>query len=115
MFNVTIDDEYIINDEGTSEGTQVKYKKDGFWYKKDHRGNEGLCEYLASKFLTSTSLSEDEYIEYEKGTINGSAGCRSKDFIKDGNTELITLYRLYRNETGTSVPRMRPPGMFMNI
>ena len=106
MFNVIIDDEYLINDEGTSEGTQIKYKKEGFWYKKDNRGHEGLCEYLASRFLSFTSLSKDEYIDYEEGTVNGSAGCRSQDFIKDNTTELITLYRLYRNETGSDLAKI---------
>ena len=55
MFNVIIDDEYLINDEGTSEGTQIKYKKEGFWYKKDNRGHQGLREYLAARFVSFTS------------------------------------------------------------
>ena len=99
-FKVILDEEYIIKDEGTSEGTQIKYRKDGYWYKLDNRGNEGLCEYLASKFLTFTSLSDDEYVLYEQGMINNTHGCRSEDFIKDTGRELVTLYRLYKNETG---------------
>ena len=33
MFNVEIDDRYIVTQEGTSEGTQKKYKKGDYWYK----------------------------------------------------------------------------------
>lgn len=40
MFSENIGNDYIVIQEGTSEGTQVKYKKDGYWYKKDNRGNE---------------------------------------------------------------------------
>ena len=59
MFRENVGNEYIIFQEGTSEGTQVKYRKDGFWYKKDNRGNEGLTEYLVSHFLEFTSLGKD--------------------------------------------------------
>lgn len=34
MFSENIGNDYIVIQEGTSEGTQVKYKKDGYWYKK---------------------------------------------------------------------------------
>lgn len=81
MFKEKIGNEYIVIQEGASEGTQIKYKKDNFWYKKDNRGQEGLTEYLVSKFLEFTSLRKSEYISYEKGTINGCSGCRSKNFL----------------------------------
>lgn len=41
MFCENIESQYIVMQEGTSEGTQIKYKKDGYWYKKDSRGKEG--------------------------------------------------------------------------
>lgn len=41
MFEEQIDNEYIVIQEGTSEETQVKYKKGEYWYKKDNRGQEG--------------------------------------------------------------------------
>ena len=41
MFKEEIGNEFIVIQEGTSEGTQIKYRKDGFWYKKDNRGHEG--------------------------------------------------------------------------
>jgi hypothetical protein len=99
MFSETISNEYIVNQNGTSDGTQIKYFKGGYWYKEDNRGNEGLAEYLASGLLTFSSLSPNEYVIYEQGTINGKNGCRSKNFLHS-NEELITLYRLYYTEYG---------------
>lgn len=34
MFKEEIGNEFIVIQEGTSEGTQIKYRKDGFWYKR---------------------------------------------------------------------------------
>ena len=81
MFKEEIGNEFIVIQEGTSEGTQIKYRKDGFWYKKDNRGHEGRAEYLVSKFMEFTSLKTSEYVTYEEGTINGSSGCRSRNFL----------------------------------
>lgn len=102
MFKVELDNEYIIHDEGTSEGTQIKYKKDGFWYKLDRDGHEGRVEYLASKLLSFSDLKDYEYIIYEQGLINGKTGCRSADYLKQGEN-FITLYRLYYNEFGKNL------------
>ena len=102
MFCENIEKQYIVMQEGTSEGTQIKYKKDGYWYKKDSRGNEGLTEYLVSELMRYTSLKDEEYIKYENGTINGISGCRSKNFLKR-DQELITFYRLYYNEMGKNL------------
>ncbi|MCD8015597.1 MAG: hypothetical protein LUG99_21045 [Lachnospiraceae bacterium] len=99
MFQEEISEEYIVSQTGTSEGTQIKYKKGDYWYKKDRNGREGLAEYLASKLLTFTNLAPSEYVLYEQGTINGNAGCRSRNFLLPGE-EFITLYRLYYNEFG---------------
>ena len=99
MFTEQIDSTYIVTQTGTSEGTQVKYLKDGYWYKMDNRGREGLAEFLVSGLLTFTDLKPEEYVLYEHGLINGKTGCRSANFLKEGE-ELITLYRLYYNEFG---------------
>ena len=80
MFSENIGNDYIVIQEGTSEGTQVKYKKDGYWYKKDNRGNEGRA-------------------------INGKSGCRSKNFL-DEEEELVTFYRLYYNEVGKDLSKV---------
>ena len=99
MFNEKIDEKYIVMQEGTSEGTQIKYYKDGYWYKKDKNGAEGLSEYLASKLLTYSDLDNGEYVIYEQGFINGKPGCRSRNFLH-ADEELVTIYRLYFNEHG---------------
>ena len=89
MFKEEIGNEFIVIQEGTSEGTQIKYRKDGFWYKKDNRGHEGRAEYLVSKFMEFTTLQENEFISYEEGTINGKSGCRSKNFLDEEEEENI--------------------------
>lgn len=105
MFSEKISKEYIVKQQGTSEGTQIKYKKGDYWYKKDKSGCEGLVEYLVSNFLGYTNLNAEEYVVYEYGTINGEKGCRSKNFLKS-NEELITLYRLYFNEYGRDLSQV---------
>jgi hypothetical protein len=99
MFNERIDASYIVKQEGTSEGTQIKYYKNGYWYKKDNRGHEGLTEYLVSTLLKFSDLKSNEYVIYEQGYINEISSCRSRNFLKTGE-ELVTLYRLYYNEFG---------------
>lgn len=104
MFSENIGNDYIVIQEGTSEGTQVKYKKTDIGI-KDNRGNEGRAEYLVSKFMQFTTLQENEFISYEEGTINGKLGCRSKNFL-DEEEELVTFYRLYYNEVGKDLSKV---------
>lgn len=105
MFYEKISNEYIVMQEGTSEGTQIKYRKDGYWYKKDSRGHEGRAEYLASRLLDFSTLGREEYIQYEEGMINECSGCRSRNFLGDG-MELITFYRLYYNAVGKNLAQV---------
>lgn len=105
MFTEKISNEYIVAQQGTSEGTQVKYKQGNYWYKKDNRGHEGLVEYLVSNFLKYTDLESEDFVMYEYGTINGQSGCRSRNFLKN-NEELVTLYRLYFNEYGKDLSQV---------
>ncbi|MCD8232710.1 MAG: hypothetical protein LUD14_13085 [Clostridiales bacterium] len=99
MFQEEIGEEYLILQTGTSEGTQIKYKKGNYWYKTDCHGREGLAEYLASKLLTFSDLDSEEYVYYEQGMINGKPGCRSRNFLLPED-EFLTFYRLYYNEFG---------------
>ena len=105
MFSENIGSEYLVFMGGTSEGTQIKYKKGKYWYKKDSRGREGLTEYLVSKLLDFTDLDKEEYIHYEQGKINGVSGCRSENFLHEED-ELITFYRLYYNEFGKDLSQV---------
>lgn len=105
MFREKVEEEYIVTQVGTSEGTQIKYKKDGYWYKKDNRGREGLAEYLVSKLLTFSDIGSESYVLYEQGYINDISGCRSENFLQAGE-ELVTIYRLYYNEFGKDLSQV---------
>lgn len=100
MFDEDIPQEYAIAVNGFSEGTQIKYKKDSFWYKIDRLGEEGMVEYLVSNILRFSDLSDKEYVLYENGMINGRKGCRSKEFRENEYDSFVTYNRLYKNVTG---------------
>ena len=92
----------------SSKGNQLKFCRDGVWYKADYLGYEGLAEYTISKLLAFSDLSRDEYVDYELEQIeyNGNVynGCKSRDFT-DGRT-LITLERLFQSTYGIGLNRM---------
>ena len=48
----------------SSKGNQLKWKKDGYWYKADYTGYEGLAEYMVSYLLNFSSLERREYVLY---------------------------------------------------
>ena len=76
MFCEMIDDAFLVSMSGTSEGTQIKYYKDGYWYKKDSFGGEATAEYLSSRLLTFSDLSAGDYVTYECGNLNVSTSCQ---------------------------------------
>ena len=80
MFDVKIGKEFLVDTDGTSDGTQLKYFHDGFWYKEDSAEREGIVEYYVSRLLSFSTLPEKEYVEYEYGKINGKDGCRKQEF-----------------------------------
>ncbi len=41
----------LVMVQGSSKGTQPKYYENGYWYKVNQCGYEGLSEYLVSKVL----------------------------------------------------------------
>ena len=77
----------------------MKYFSDGYWYKTNNEGEEDIVEYLASKLLSFTDMSKDEYVVYERGLVNGKRACRSKTFITPEET-FVTLDRMHVNITG---------------
>lgn len=101
MFDLKLNDDLIVDIDGTSEGTQTKFYNKGYWYKTD-TFDEGFVEYLVSKLLTFSNLPKKSYVIYEYGKINGKNGCRSKDFLKPGY-ELITFERIHQRITGTKL------------
>ncbi len=96
---IEIGPEYLVQESGTSDGTQIKYFKDDKWYKVDRYGGEGQVEELVSHILALTTLPERDYVKYSQIIINEEAGCVSDNFLKQ-NESFITLYRLYSNMQG---------------
>lgn len=105
MFDVNLSEDKIVNIDGTSEGTQIKFYNDGWWYKTDIC-DEGVVEYLVSKLLTFSTLKKKDYVLYDYGKINGKNGCRSKNFLKAGY-ELITFDRIHQRITGRKLSSIR--------
>lgn len=98
MINYSIDRKFaVLSRADSSFGNQPKFKKDGFWYKYNNVGNEGLAEQLVSDVLSCSSITD--YVSYEYCSINGKLGCRSEDMLKDGET-LIPFSQLYYNING---------------
>ncbi len=89
-------------DRQSSKGNQLKFCRDGIWYKADYLGYEGLAEYVVSKLLGYSDLKKDEYVDYELEEIeyNGNIfkACKSRDFSNGWN--LITLERLFKKVYG---------------
>lgn len=92
----------------SSKGNQMKFERDGFWYKTDYLGYEGLAEYVVSLLLSFSTLGKDEFIRYDLEQIsyhgNVFHGCRSRDFL-DG-WQLITLERLLEQTYGQGMSRI---------
>ena len=72
----------------SSKGTQEKWLKDDYFYKRDFFGGEAEAEFLVSEFLKSCGIKD--YIPYEKV---GSDLCRSQNFIPEGGS-FVTMFRL---------------------
>ena len=94
-----LDDSFLVRTSGTSDGTQDKFCKDGFWFKVDRYGGEGLAETAASIILQYGGLSDKDFVIYEPCLINGKEGCCCKDFLNK-DEDFITIYRLYKNING---------------
>ena len=99
-----------MKDQGrrSSKGNQLKFERNGNWYKTDYLGYEGLVEYTVSKLLAFSNLDELEYVDYnlEQIEYNGNIfnGCKSKDFTDEWS--LITLERLFKSTYGTGLNEM---------
>lgn len=83
-------------DRRSSKGNQLKFERDGFWYKADYLGYEGLAETVVSRLLSFSTLDPSEYVEYETEEIRYNdqifTACKSRDFTN--GWQLITLERL---------------------
>ena len=63
------DEDIKMENRQSSKGNQLKFERDGVWYKADYAGYEGLAEYAISKLLAKSTLNADEYVDYELETI----------------------------------------------
>ncbi len=53
----------------SSKGNQLKWERDGVWYKADYMGYEGLSEYVISHLMKKSSLKSDEFVVYAQEQI----------------------------------------------
>ena len=78
----------LILTSGSSKGSQIKFLKDGYWYKIDECGPEGKAEELAYRVLSFSDLSKEEFVPYESCEIEYNQktymGCRSHSFYEPG-------------------------------
>lgn len=94
----------------TSKGNQLKWKQDGYWYKANQFGFEGIVEYIVTYFLKKVSV-PFEYVSYEPAIIvyddKEYKGSRSRDFYNNNNAlkgyELVPIERLHRQYTTLSL------------
>lgn len=104
---IEMNQESILTGSGhSSKGNQLKWEKDGYWYKVDALGYEGLAEVVVSELLKRSDMTG--FVEYEpvflryRGRV--CRGCRSENFKEEGE-EIVTLEKLYRMLTGMSLAR----------
>ena len=97
------------NSRKSSKGNQLKWEKDGIWYKADYTGYEGLSEYVVSKLLQKSSMHSDEYVDYRQEEIRYKAqtymGVSCESFLEKGE-QMITLERLFQSTYGTGLNKM---------
>ena len=103
---IRLDDEQLKDFyRQSSKGNQLKWEKDGIWYKGDYTGYEGLSEYMISRLLQLSSLDQSEFIIYDTEEIlykkQRFTGCRSRNFLAPG-WQIITLERLFMQHYGVS-------------
>lgn len=99
MNQIQIPAQYLVTDNGTSDGTQEKYYYQNRWYKVDRYGGEGAVEELSSQILTLSHMPQDKFVSYEQIIINDQPGCVSQNFLHE-NESFITFYRLFSNIRG---------------
>ncbi|MFI3214660.1 MAG: hypothetical protein R3Y24_15190 [Eubacteriales bacterium] len=84
----------------SSKGAQKKFYQDGYFYKLDKHGREGLVERLSSIVLSESNI--ENYVTYEQCLINGKNGCRSFNFLKE-NEGFVSIQRLYDFHVGCDI------------
>lgn len=90
----------------SSKGNQWKWNDGIYWYKADQLGYETLTETVVSHLLLHSTI--ENHVIYEPVIIDYHGkellGCRSRNFLRQSE-ELITLERLFRQNTGMSLSK----------
>lgn len=107
MERITFLQDYMkIEGHFSSKGNQWKWNDGNFWYKADQLGYETLTETVVSHLLQHSTI--ENHVLYEPVIIDYHGkellGCRSKNFLQQSE-ELITLERLFRQNTGMSLSK----------
>ncbi len=93
----------------SSKGNQLKWEKNGIWYKADYTGYEGLAEYVVSCLLDKSSLDSSEFVTYKQEQIKYNSqifmGVSCRNFLREGE-QLVTLERLMLNSYGVGLNNM---------
>ena len=97
-----------LQNRRSSKGNQLKFEKNGIWYKADYLGYEALAETVIAKLFRFSDLDPSEYVNYDLEEISYNRqvfhGCKSPDFT-DG-WQLITLERLLEQQYGQGLNRI---------
>lgn len=96
------ENERYETDRQSSKGNQLKFYRNGIWYKADYLGYEALAEYTIAKLMGFSDLGKNEFADYDLEQIEYNEivfnACKSRDFSNGWN--LITLERLFKNIYG---------------
>ena len=65
----------------TSKGNQLKWKCDGYWYKADHMGYEGLAETIVSAMLEKSTI-KYPFVVYEYSQIKFTVAVKALIFSR---------------------------------
>ena len=96
---IIINDTFLsVKSESSSKGNQLKFYKDGCWFKLDNdRCHEGLAEEIASLF--ASCIIDFPYVPYQATGFSYNdesyLGCFSKNMYTP-TTEFISLRRLFK-------------------
>ncbi len=103
---IELSEKDLRKEQGSSKGNQLKWLNGDYWHKADYTGYEGFSEYVCSKLLKNSTLSDAEYVDYETEKIKYKStiltGCKSLNMLPKG-WQLITIERLVKQRTGMSL------------
>lgn len=88
------DNNMVANERKSSKGNQLKWGKDGKWYKADYTGYEGLSEYMVSHMLKKSNLNEKGEYDYCPIFDNGASLLSDTKMDYPLNVELNQLLKM---------------------